>query len=77
MVKRFFESVFRFALLLIVAAAVIWGAAQAFVELPYGKHINKWLLFSFSAVVIWNVKDLIWDLSFWGREIKKSYNGQE
>lgn len=77
MVKRFFESAFRFSLLLVVGAAVLWGAAQAFVDLPYGKDINKWLLFTFSIVMLWHVGDFMYDLAFWGREIKKTYNGQE
>ena len=77
MVKRFFESAFRFVLLLVVAAVVLWGAAQPFVELPYSKDINKWLLFTFSIIMIWHVKDFMYDLSFWSREIKKTYNGQE
>jgi predicted DCC family thiol-disulfide oxidoreductase YuxK len=77
MVKRFFESAFRFSLILIVGVAALWGMAQAFVDLPYGKDINKWLLLSFSIIMTWHVKDFMYDLFFWGREMKKCYNGQE
>jgi uncharacterized protein YhhL (DUF1145 family) len=77
MVKRFFRSVFQFALLMIVALAAIWGVAQLFIDLPYGKDINKWLLFSFSLVIMIHTKDLAYDVFFWGRQVKKAYEGKE
>jgi uncharacterized protein YhhL (DUF1145 family) len=77
MVKRFFRSIFQFALLMIVAIAAIWGAAQLFIDLPYGKDINKWLLFSFSLVIMIHTKDLAYDMFFWVRQVKKAYEGKE
>jgi len=77
MVKHFFRSVFQFALLMIVIFAAIWGVAQVFIDLPYGKDINKWLLFSFSLVILIHIKDLAYDIFFWGRQAKNAYEGKE
>ena len=77
MVKHFFRSVFQFALLMIVIFAAIWGVAQVFIDLPYGKDINKWLLFSFSLVILIHIKDLAYDIFFWSRQAKNAYEGKE
>lgn len=76
MVKRFFNAVFRIAGLIIILGAAIWGAVQPFYQLPYGDSVNKWLLFTFSAFILWNIREFFWDFSFWGSEVKKSFNDQ-
>jgi len=77
MVKRFFTAIFRLTGLIIVLAASLWGAVQPFYQLPYGSEVNKWLLFAFSLVILWNIKEFFYDLGFWGREIKTSYQAEE
>lgn len=77
MVKRFFESTLRFATLLVVFSVAVWGGVQMFVDLPHKALINSWMALGFTAVVVYHIKDLAYDLGFWGREIKKTYNGQE
>lgn len=77
MVKRFFESAFRLVMLLMALCVAVWGGVQMFVDVPHKALINSWLILAFTVVVIYHIKDFAYDLGFWGREIKKTYNGQE
>jgi len=74
MVKRFFGSIVRIAVLIIMCAVAAWGIAQAFVDLPYASEINKYLLVAFSAIVVWNIKEIVEDFAFWFRQLDSSYS---
>lgn len=74
MVKRFFGSVVRIVALLVICVVTVWGIFQAFVELPHAGIINKWLLASFSAIMLWNIRDIGHDFLYWFRQAGKIYN---
>jgi hypothetical protein len=77
MVKRFFSSIGRLATMVFVLCVSFYGAAQPFVGIPHKGEINEWIVFGFSVLIIWNIRDFAHDLGFWCDQVKKSYRGQE
>ena len=74
MVKRFFSSLSRLFFLTVVCAVAVWGVVQVFMALPYAGEVNKWIVFSFSCVMLWSFKEIGYDYAYWFRCMKKALN---